>query len=111
MLNRRLRAPSARDTGAAVRFFAALLVAPAAFPQSSSSPLDAPWLPDVGKLPLTAGFNDIDGAGGGGLVPWALITGYGTDESWGANVHDTEVLLRDFRLRSYGAAVEDFRPR
>ncbi|GAC1331093.1 MAG: DUF3034 family protein [Steroidobacteraceae bacterium] len=61
--------------------------------------------PDQGKLPLTAGFTDLDGAGGGGLVPWALITGYGTADSWGANVHYTAVPLRDFRLRSYGIAL------
>ena len=29
---------------------------------------------DGGKLLLTAGFNDVEGAGGGGLVPWALIS-------------------------------------
>ena len=44
-------------------------------------------------------------AGGAGLVPWALITGYGTADSWGANAHYTAVQLRDFRLRSYGVAV------
>jgi hypothetical protein len=54
---------------------------------------------------LTAGFTDVDGAGGGGLVPWALITGYGSPDSWGVNAHYTAVPLRDFRLQSYGAAV------
>jgi len=44
-------------------------------------------MPDSGKLPLTAGFNDVDGVGGAGLVPSALITGYGTADSWGANAH------------------------
>jgi Protein of unknown function (DUF3034) len=62
-------------------------------------------MPDEGKLPLTAGFNEVDGAGGGGLVPWALITGYGTADSWGANAHYTVVPVRDFRLQSYGIAV------
>ena len=38
-------------------------------------------------------------------MPWALITGYGTADSWGANAHYTAVQLRDFRLRSYGVAV------
>jgi hypothetical protein len=38
-------------------------------------------------------------------VPWALITGYGTADSWGANAHYTEVPLRDFRLRSYGVSI------
>lgn len=72
---------------------------------AQQSPLESPLLPDQGKLPLTAGFTDVDGAGGGGLVPWAVITGYGTDQSWGANAHDTWVPLRDFSLQSYGVAV------
>ena len=62
-------------------------------------------VPDQGKLLLTAGFNDADGAGGGGLVPFAFITGYGSDISYGANVHYTYAPLSDFELRSYGLAV------
>ena len=73
--------------------------------QAQRAPYESSLTPDLGKLPLTAGFNDVDGAGGGGLVPWALITGYGTADSWGANAHYTAVQLRDFRLRSYGVAV------
>ncbi len=60
---------------------------------------------DRGKLLLTAGFNDVDGAGGGGLVPWALITGYGSDRGWGANAHYTDVRLQEFDLRTAGLAV------
>ena len=63
---------------------------------------------DGGKLLLTAGFNDVEGAGGGGLVPWALITGYGTNQSWGANAHYTDVRLREFDLRTAGVAVGAF---
>lgn len=59
-------------------------------------------VPDQGKLLLTAGFNEADGAGGGGLVPFALITGYGSDESYGANAHYTRASLRDFDFNSYG---------
>jgi hypothetical protein len=73
--------------------------------QAQRAPYESRFTPDAGKLPLTAGFSDVDGAGGGGLSPWALITGYGTSDSWGANAHYTEVPLRDFRLRSYGIAV------
>jgi hypothetical protein len=69
------------------------------------APFENPLAPDGGKLPLTAGFNDVDGVGGAGLVPWALISGYGTRDSWGANAHYTQVQLRDFRLRSFGMAV------
>jgi hypothetical protein len=60
---------------------------------------------DGGKLLLTAGFNDVEGAGGGGLVPWALITGYGSNKSWGANAHITDVRLREFDLRTAGIAA------
>jgi hypothetical protein len=62
-------------------------------------------VPDQGKLLLTAGFNDAEGAGGGGLVPFALISGYGTDRSWGANAHYTIAPLADFKLTAYGIAV------
>jgi hypothetical protein len=72
---------------------------------ASDSPLDNPWVPDRGKLPLTAGFTDADGAGGAGLVPFALITGYGTASSYGANAHLTEIHLDDFDLRTYGVGV------
>src|ERR1700743_1980287 len=60
---------------------------------------------DQGKLPLTAGFSDLDGAGGGGLVPLAFITGYGSSDSYGANTHFTNIQLRDFHLYTFGAAV------
>lgn len=72
---------------------------------SAGAPFENPVIPDEGKLPLTAGFTDIDGVGGAGLVPWAIITGYGTENSYGANAHYTLVSLNDFRLRSYGIAV------
>jgi hypothetical protein len=60
---------------------------------------------DQGKFLLTAGFSQLEGAGGGGLVPLALITGYGSSDSWGANAHFTNIQLKDFQLRTYGAAV------
>ena len=60
---------------------------------------------DQGKLLLTAGFSTLEGAGGGGLTPWALITGYGSRDSWGANAHVTTIGLRDFDFRSAGVGV------
>ena len=60
---------------------------------------------DEGKFLLTAGFNDLEGSGGGGLVPLAFITGYGSSDSWGANAHFTNIQLKDFQLRTYGVAV------
>ncbi len=58
-----------------------------------------------GKLLLTGGVSQVEGAAGGGLVPWAVIAGYGTRGQWGANVHATRVQTRDFRLDTAGVAV------
>lgn len=65
-----------------------------------------PWdLLDSGKLLATGGVVEIEGAGGGGLANWALITGYGTRDGIGANLHYTTVLLPDYRLQSAGVAI------
>ncbi|WP_426192429.1 DUF3034 family protein [Massilia sp. DWR3-1-1] len=61
--------------------------------------------PDLGKLTATGGVSTVEGAGGGGLVPWALISGYGSRDSWGANAHYTMVRTQDYSLDSYGVAV------
>ena len=62
-------------------------------------------LPERGKLIATAGLIQVEGAGGGGLAPWALITGYGTRDAVGANVHGTVVRVTNFTLSTLGAAV------
>ncbi len=58
-----------------------------------------------GKLLLTRGISSVDGAGGGGLTPWALITGNETDRGVGATAHLSHVRVNDFSLTSYGAAI------
>lgn len=63
------------------------------------------WSPESGKLLATAGVSQIEGAGGGGLVPWALITGYGTRDAVGGNAHYTYVHTSNFDLHSAGAAI------
>ncbi len=60
---------------------------------------------DSGRLLATSGVSQLEGAGGGGLVPWALITGYGTNGAVGGNAHDTLAVTSDFTLESAGAAV------
>lgn len=60
---------------------------------------------ESGRLLATAGVTQLEGAGGGGLVPWALITGYGTRDAVGANAHYTFAHLPGFTLHSAGAAV------
>jgi len=65
-----------------------------------------PWdMFDGGKLLATGGVSQVEGAGGGGLANWALITGYGTRDGIGGNVHYTGVFLPDYNLQSAGVAV------
>jgi hypothetical protein len=62
-------------------------------------------LRDGGKLLLTQGVSNIEGAAGGGIATWALISGYETRDGIGGNVHATGIQLKDYQFRSYGAAV------
>ena len=68
-------------------------------------PAFADGLFDSGKLLATGGVSQVEGAGGGGLASWALITGYGTRDGIGANVHYTAVPLPDYTLQTAGVAV------
>ncbi|CAN5242457.1 DUF3034 family protein [soil metagenome] len=58
-----------------------------------------------GKLLLTGGVTQLEGAGGGGLTPWALIGGYGTQGQWGASAFYTRVNVGDYHLDDVGALV------
>ncbi|WP_371397741.1 DUF3034 family protein [Fretibacter rubidus] len=60
---------------------------------------------DSGRLLATGGVSQVEGAGGAGLAPWALITGYGTEGSYGANAFYTRADLPDFTLESIGAST------
>lgn len=89
-----------------------LAVAGAAFAGDASAPSDtssdAPsMLPpvDSGKLLLTQGISNIEGAAGGGLASWAVITGYETRDAIGGNAHFTYVGVRDYSLKDYGASI------
>jgi hypothetical protein len=83
----------------------AMLVALASSPLRADDVSGDPGLFDQGKLLATGGVSQIEGAGGGGLANWALITGYGTRDGLGANAHYTTVLLPDYRLDTLGVAV------
>lgn len=66
----------------------------------------SPWtMFDGGKLLATGGVSQVEGAGGGGLASWAMITGYGTRDGVGVNVHYTAVPLPDYALQSAGISV------
>jgi len=60
---------------------------------------------DSGRLLATSGVSEIDGAAGGGLAPWAVITGYGTRDQIGGNIHGTFADTSDFLLGSAGASL------
>ncbi len=72
---------------------------------ASASVATAGGFGESGKLLLTQGISNIEGASGGGLATWATIAGYGTRDAIGANAHFSYVGLPDYKLRTYGAAV------
>lgn len=58
------------------------------------------------RLLATGGVMQIEGAGGGGLTPWALISGYGTDKQIGSSAFYTEAKTNgDFEISSGGVSV------
>lgn len=61
-----------------------------------------------GKLLGTGGVSQFEGSGGGGLTPWALITGYGTADEIGASTHYTYIHTDDYGLQSAGVKVGFF---
>lgn len=62
----------------------------------------APALAGGGKLLGTGGVTQFEGSGGSGLVPWALITGYGTADEIGGSGHYTYIHTDDYGLHSVG---------
>ncbi len=61
-----------------------------------------------GKLLGTGGVTQFEGSGGGGLTPWALITGYGTADEVGGSAHYTFINTSDYTLHSLGAKAGFF---
>ncbi|NDY93689.1 DUF3034 family protein [Ideonella livida] len=58
-----------------------------------------------GKLRLTGGVSTVDGAGGGGLSPWALTSGGGTAGQWGGAAFLTGLRTQDYDLKGAGLAL------
>lgn len=57
------------------------------------------------KLLLTGGVAQVEGAAGGGLTPWAVIGGYGTNNEVGGSAHYTYVKTDDYKLDTYGFTI------
>lgn len=58
-----------------------------------------------GKLIATAGLSQIEGSGGGGIVPWATISGYDSRDQISAGAVITQVDVDDYRLTMLGASL------
>lgn len=58
-----------------------------------------------GKLLATGGVTSLEGAGGGGITPWALITGYETNEQIGATVFGTVAPTQHLEVTDGGFAI------
>lgn len=55
------------------------------------------------KVIGTGGATNIEGAAGGGLVPWAVINGYASSGQWSITGFHHQVGVDDFSLRTLGA--------
>ncbi len=69
---------------------------------------DVGTVPSAGagnRLQWTGAVTQLEGSSGGGMVPWALIGGLGTEDEIGATGFFTQVSLRDFSLQTGGVSV------
>ena len=55
-----------------------------------------------GKLIATSGLMQIEGSGGGGIVPWATLSGYDSQDQISLNAVATQVDVDDYRLNVLG---------
>ncbi|HSI44676.1 MAG TPA: DUF3034 family protein [Methylophilus sp.] len=58
------------------------------------------------RLLATGGVTQVEGAAGGGLMPWAVISGYGTDKQVGGSAFYTHAETKaDYKLNSAGISL------
>ncbi|MEM6638409.1 MAG: DUF3034 family protein [Pseudomonadota bacterium] len=57
-----------------------------------------------GRLLGTGGAMTTGGAAGGGIVPWAVLAGYGTEDETGGSVYATRASFDDYELSVVGGA-------
>ena len=60
---------------------------------------------EQGRLIASGGASSIEGSAGGGIIPWAVLAGYGEQGEWGANAFATHVDLPDYTLDVAGMAA------
>ena len=57
------------------------------------------------RIWATGGVTTIEGAAGGGLVPWALLSGYASDEEWSGTVNLSQTRVDDYSLSVEAASL------
>src|SRR5205807_10669045 len=57
-----------------------------------------------GRLLATGGATQIEGSAGGGIVPWAVLSGYATEDQNGGTAFLTYVNTGDYSLWAAGGA-------
>ncbi|MBW7471806.1 DUF3034 family protein [Marinobacter sp. F4218] len=61
---------------------------------------------DIGsRIWATGGVTTIEGSAGGGLVPWALLGSYASDEEWGGTLALSRAETDDYTLAVIGAGI------
>ena len=58
-----------------------------------------------GKIIGTAGLVQLEGSGGGGIVPWATLTGYDSRDEFSVSAMATQVSVDDYRLDVIGISA------
>jgi hypothetical protein len=58
-----------------------------------------------GKLIGTAGLSQVEGSGGGGIVPWATLSGYDSRDQFSVSAFTTQVDVDDYRLNVLGVSA------
>lgn len=61
-----------------------------------------------GKLLATSAVGPVEGGAGGGLIPWAVLTGYATQDEIGYSATMSEADVSDYSLSSHGLAVSAY---
>lgn len=57
------------------------------------------------RIWATGGVTTIEGSAGGGLVPWALLSGYASDEEWSGTINLSQARVDDYSLSVEAASL------
>lgn len=58
-----------------------------------------------GKILATPGVSQVEGSAGGGIVPWAQLAGYASEDEMSFSAFCSQATVKDFQLNSCGAQV------